>query len=120
MDEPQRQRRLLACLAIATAAAYFEFRIDLTPAGWDAQRGHFVVLKWLAKDKQLYDGTGLLPHTFRALCVWIRESTELTDTRYMLLEEKVAIFLHICRSGSGYRNTKLLFNRSTDTISRSE
>jgi hypothetical protein len=43
----------------------------------------------------------------------------LQDSRYMRLEEKLAIFLHICRIGAGSDNTELVFGRASDTVSRS-
>jgi hypothetical protein len=37
----------------------------------------------------------------------------------MRLKEKLAIFLHICRTGAGSDNTELVFGRTPDTVSRS-
>jgi hypothetical protein len=36
----------------------------------------------------------------------------------MTLDEKVAIFLYICRHGAGHDNAEDMFRRVTDTVSR--
>jgi hypothetical protein len=100
------------------AVWYHETRFDLQPSGRNPGQGEGAVEEWLERPALLYKATGLQLHTFNELVAWIREHTALDDTRYMLLAEKVAIFLHICRCGSGYDATKVVFNRSLDTISR--
>lgn len=107
-------------LAVVIALSYYcATRFNLQPDGRNPNQGAEAVQDWMKRPQQLYRATGLQPRTFRELCTWIRANTALNDTRYITLEEKVAIFLHICRQGAGFANSKIVFNRSLDTISRS-
>jgi hypothetical protein len=49
---------------------------------------------------------------------WIRQETDLDDTRYITLDEKLAIFFYICRHGAGHDNTEDIFRRAADTMLR--
>jgi hypothetical protein len=100
------------------AVWYHETRFDLQPSGRNPGQGESAVEEWLERPTLLYKATGRQLYTFNELMAWIREHTVLDNTRYMLLAEKVAIFLHIYRCESGYDNTKIVFNRSSDTISK--
>jgi hypothetical protein len=93
-------------------------RFNLQPDGRNPNQGAEAVQDWMKRPRQLCRATGLQLKTFRELCTWIRANTALNDTRYITLEEKIAIFLHICRQGAGFTNSKIIFNRSLDTISR--
>ena len=54
---------------------------------------------WLAQPTKFYNATGLHLETFTQLCAWMRKNTELDDTQ-IRLEEKVMLFLHVCRKVS--------------------
>jgi hypothetical protein len=95
---------------------YHETRFDLQPSGRNPGQGESAVEEWLERPTLLYKATGLQLYTFNELVAWVREYTALDNTRYMLLAEKVAIFLYICRYESEYNVTKIVFNRSLNTI----
>jgi hypothetical protein len=116
MDESSETIILLSFLL--TILYYYETRFNLKPIAANPNQGRETVAEWLARPELLRLRTGLQLHAFQDLCAWIRAKTTLDDTRYMSLEEKVAIFLHICHTGGGFDNTKLVFNRSKETISR--
>lgn len=101
-----------------TVLYYHETRFNRKPTARNPNQGRETVSEWLERPVLLRMGTGLHLHTFQELCAWIRAHTRLDDTRYMSLEEKLAIFLHICHTGGGFENTKIVFNRSKETISR--
>jgi hypothetical protein len=76
--------------------------------------------EWLDSPVLLFNATGLQLPTLERLCTWLREHTGIENANSkMTLEEKVLIFLHVCRKGAGLRETQIAFNHSTDTISRS-
>jgi hypothetical protein len=77
------------------------------------------IKEWLSSPTLLFNTTGLRLQTLQRLCVWLRQNTILDNGKNQItLEEKVLIFLHICRKGAGYRETQITFNHSTETISR--
>jgi len=78
---------------------------------------HTTVEEWLQQPTKLYSLTGLSVRTFQQLCQWFRNTG--LDDGHIRLEEKVMIFLHICRKGAGYRESQIIFNRSLRTISGS-
>ncbi len=76
--------------------------------------------EWLDSPTLLFNATGLRLITIQRLCAWLRDHAHIENPRSKIsLEEKVLIFLHICRKGAGFRETQIAFNHSTDTISRS-
>jgi hypothetical protein len=103
---------------ILTVLYYHETRFNLKPTARNPNQGRKTVSEWLERPVLLRIGTGLHLHTFQELCAWIRAHTRLDDTRYMSLKEKLTIFLHICHTGEGFENIKIVFNRSKETISR--
>lgn len=109
---------LILLFLAAVMLYYHQAHFDLEPSIKNSNRGPELIAEWLERPKLLFKGTGLQHHTFLDLIAWIRQETALDDTRYMRLEEKVAIFLHLCHQGAGYINTGLQFGRAPDTISR--
>jgi hypothetical protein len=78
------------------------------------------IKEWLDSPTLLFNATGLRLITIQRLCAWLRDHAHIENPRSKIsLEEKVLIFLHICRKGAGFRETQIAFNHSTDTISRS-
>jgi hypothetical protein len=76
--------------------------------------------EWLSSPTLLFNATGLRLVTIQRLCAWLRDHANIENARSKItLEEKVLMFLHICRKGAGFRETQITFNHSTDTISRS-
>jgi hypothetical protein len=75
--------------------------------------------EWLNSPTLLFNSTGLRLETIHRLCSWLRDNTTMDNgTGKIPLEQKLLMFLHICRKGAGYRETQITFNHSTDTISR--
>jgi hypothetical protein len=97
---------------------YLQNQMEVRPLHPDRLRGSRTCQEWFDRPALLYRQTGLKLQTFHALVHWIREETELDDTKYMTLNEKVAIFLYICRHGSGHDNAEDTFGRAADTVSR--
>lgn len=57
------------------------------------------------------------------LCIPARElqdNARLGDTKYIALEEQLALLLHLCRAGGSHRDPQEGFQHSPDTISKSE
>lgn len=97
---------------------YVDSRFDRPPLHRNRLRGEQLIQEWLQQPLLLYRATGLQLITFLNLVHWIRTETELDNTRNMTLEERVAIFLYICRHGSGHDNAEDTFGRAADTVSR--
>jgi hypothetical protein len=84
-------------LFLITAMLYYhQAHFNLRPSIVNPKKGFELINEWLERPKLLYKGTGLQHQTFLDLMAWIRQETALDDTRYIRLEEKVAIFLHLC------------------------
>jgi hypothetical protein len=109
---------LLLLVVTMMVVYYVQTRVEVRPLHQDRLRGHRMMQEWFARPALLYRQTGLKLHTFHDLVGWIRQETDLDDTRYMTLDEKVAIFLYICRHGAGHDNAEDMFGRATDTVSR--
>ena len=86
---------------------------------WD-RRGGERMIEILQHPRQAYETLGCSISTFLALVNWIRVNAEdcVREYRDMSLDEKVAIFLYICRHGVGQRNCENFFARSSSTVSR--
>jgi hypothetical protein len=56
--------------------------------------------------------------TFFDLRDWLLDNTRLKSSRYVSIEEKLFIFIHITSSKVSNRDTQERFHRSADTISR--
>jgi hypothetical protein len=109
---------LLLLVVTMMVVYYVQTRVEMRPLHQDRLRGHRTMQEWFTRPALLYRQTGLKLQTFRDLVCWLRQETDLDDTRYMTLDEKVAIFLYICRHGAGHDNAEDMFGRATDTVSR--
>jgi len=81
-------------------------------------QGEKVVKSWLEKEDLLSRAVGMRRATFLALLAWIQLETPLRDRRCISVEERLVIFLFICRHGGGFRYTQLTFSHLNSTISR--
>ena len=61
---------------------------------------------------------GMRLHVFLALLAQLRGLSGLTDSKYVTLEEQVAIFLYTCVTGLAIRHIGKRFQRSNETISK--
>ncbi|MDX6296005.1 MAG: hypothetical protein QOH50_5264 [Kribbellaceae bacterium] len=69
-------------------------------------------------DKRIYGVLRMKKETFTSLCLWLQQHTRLKESRYIALEEQVAIFLWIINYSASTWQTAERFQRSTATISR--
>ena len=56
--------------------------------------------------------------TFLKLCTWLQQNDLLEDSKYLELEEQVAMFLWIVGRGASNRDIQERFQHSGDTVSR--
>jgi hypothetical protein len=71
----------------------------------------------LRAPRQCWETLGCSVSTFLALTRWIAPRINRRLERKVSVEEKVALFLYICRHASGHRNCENYFARSADTVS---
>ncbi|PVH90511.1 hypothetical protein DM02DRAFT_547656 [Periconia macrospinosa] len=72
--------------------------------------------------ERLFNLTRLKIHVFEALLAWIIDrqiASTSGDDRFVSLDQKLFIFLHICATGSSYRQVAEFLQHSTQTVSRS-
>jgi hypothetical protein len=56
--------------------------------------------------------------TFNQLRNWLYNNSNLKDSRYISIKEKLLIFIYIARSGSSNQAAQERFNRGPETISK--
>ncbi|KAF7297406.1 putative transposase [Mycena indigotica] len=71
----------------------------------------------LGHPERIYNELGMHLHVFVMLIIELRQMGYV-DSRYVTLEEQLAIFLYSCRTGMGCRNIGERFQRSNDTITK--
>lgn len=67
---------------------------------------------------RFYDELGMSKHVFQKLKHELATYSGFRETKYMSMEEQLAIFLRFCRIGLGTRVVREEFQRSADTVSR--
>ena len=119
------RRRILAAVAyyvhtigIATvlyASSYYwkqpYHTSALTGAAWVKELIH-------GHPNRIWTELSMRLHVFIALVLELRLVGGLADSRYVGLEEQVAIFLYICVTGLSIRHVAERFQRSNETISK--
>ena len=116
MDSPRRFR--LLCFYALVILILDDDIIPQQPMLPRAPRGSNPVETWLLLPYQLFLSTGLRKEVFLDLSKWIQDNTPIVD-EHILVQERLTIFLYICRYGVSYRACHLLFQRPISTISRS-
>ena len=82
-------------------------------------RGPDLLLEWRESPRLMRKALGCSPSTFDKLVEWIRTHSTLKERGHSIdLEEKVAIFLWIVRSGHSFGECEVLFKRGRGSISR--
>ena len=120
----QRERRKAlaanaAGLAAAAAVMYLMPYLFKTPQNDSALTGHAWVCELLAgHPRRFHNMIGMSKHVFHKLVNELRLYAGLRDTKHIALEEQVALFLHICRTGGSQRDIQERFQHSPGTISR--
>jgi hypothetical protein len=67
---------------------------------------------------RFHDNLGMSKHVFRKLVHELQMYAGLDDSKHIMKEEQVAIFLRLCRTGGVTRDRQERFQRSPNTISR--
>ncbi|XP_074345516.1 uncharacterized protein LOC141684428 [Apium graveolens] len=81
--------------------------------------GYFFINNLMKEDPENFrELHRMYPNVFLKLCGIIREGTNLEDTRYVSIEEMVAMFLLIIGHNDRYCNVRQRFGRSHFTASR--
>ena len=117
MDERDRSYfiGLIALVVGQYASACFRFEEFFT----DRHRGALLTQELLhGHERRFFESTRMNPETFDNLLHWLRMNTPLSGSKYIELDEKVMIFLHIVGHGASMRNAGSLFCHSNETISR--
>jgi hypothetical protein len=123
-SQPSRKKKkLTASLAAAAAATavviYMAPQIVKTPQNDLALTGHAWVRELLTgHPRHFHNMLGMSKHVFRILARELQNHAGLGDTKYIALEEQLALFLHLCRTGGSHRDLQKRFQRSPDTISK--
>ena len=83
----------------------------LTSAAWvqELLNGHAT---------RFYEALGMAKPVFSRLCRELEEHCGLRNSKFLGLEEKVAIFLRICRTGDSHREIRERFQHAPGTISK--
>ena len=68
-------------------------------------------------DVRFYETLGMAKPVFVQLCHELQEHSGLQNSRHLGLEEKVTIFLRMCRTGDSHRETRERFQHAPGTIS---
>lgn len=69
-------------------------------------------------EKRIYSVLRMKKETFNKLCLWLRKNTDLKDSRYILLDEQVAMFLWIINHNESIEKTAERFQHSMEPVSR--
>ena len=82
-----------------------------------ARRAHLNTLVY-ESDETCIEQLRMNRNTFKALCTMLEVKGGLRDTKHMLVDEQVAMFVHILAHHVKNRVIKFRFQRSGETISR--
>ena len=104
----QKKRQKAAVLAAAAAAAviaYMSSHLVKTPQNTSSLTGHAWVRELLAgHPRRFHNMMGMSNHVFRTLSRELQEYGGLQNSKYIALEEQLALFLHMCRTGGSHRD----------------
>jgi hypothetical protein len=114
MDSAVNVVRLIAVLCWLYGSSWYWAQpyhtSKLTGQQWveELMRGH---------PERIYNELGVHLHVFVMLLIELR-GLGYSDSRYVSLEEQLAIFLYICRTGLGCRHVGERFQRSNETVTK--
>jgi len=69
-------------------------------------------------DGRFYNQMGMHKHVFKQLLRELQWKVDLDSSKYITIEEQVAIFLYVAVTGQSNRKVQERFQRSGDTISK--
>ncbi|CAL5386329.1 unnamed protein product [Camellia sinensis] len=105
-------------IVLQVALERYQSRLDIkrSPHPFQAQLDY---LNRLVKDSDIdcHEQLRVNRHTFMCLCTLV-QSVRLSDSKYVLLEEKVAMFLNVIAHDYKNRNIKFNFMRSRQIVSQ--
>ncbi len=116
-----RTSAILTTLTGAVVTAYITPHITKIPMYTSKLTGDAYIQELLHRDThpdRIHDTLGVRKHVFRALLRELQEYAGLAPTKYVSVEEQLAIFLRLARTGLGQREARERFQRSPDTVSR--
>lgn len=113
-----RLTSLFVRIILLNVAAILRPHYDKEPYHTSILTGHMWVLELLAgHPERIRTELGVYHHVFYALIEEL-QANGYTDSRYVTLEEQLAIFLYCCVTGLTVRHLGERFQRSNDTITR--
>ena len=117
-DSDLDEDAVIQCTLESFSALYwYSSRLIKTPLHTSVLSGQQWLDELLAgHDLRFYNELGMHKHVFRRLLTTLEADAGLHDTRYVLAEEQVAVFLHYVRRGLSNRALQERFQRSGDTI----
>jgi hypothetical protein len=71
-----------------------------------------------SSEKRVYEVLRMKKATFCELCLWLRRNGNLKDSRFILIEEQVAMFLWTINYSASTRVVAERFQHSTEPVSR--
>ena len=104
-------RQTLLLLLFMLFAGKITHRFNYKPLRLNPRRGLESLTEWRRQPTLMHRNLGCSVETFDALVKWIRTHSNLKSTRYMRLDEKVVIFLFICRFNVSQPVTQTVFTR---------
>ena len=93
--------------------------VDKTPMNTGLPGGDYLrELLNYGNSNRIYRILRMKKETFTALCLWLRKNSDLKDTRHVLIEEQLAMFLWAINFDASVATIAERFQHSTETISR--
>ncbi|KAF7318617.1 DDE Tnp4 domain-containing protein [Mycena chlorophos] len=118
MRQLQDTAAIVVHLVACTTALYSSSAYWVQPYHTSKLSGHAWVQELVrGNPERIYNELGVHLHVFIALQIELR-GMGYGDSKYITLEEQLAIFLYVCRTGLGCRNTGERFQRSNGTITK--
>lgn len=118
----KHRRRLLALLVAIAGGVVTNYMAPLlfpTPMNTSVLTG----MGWLREllnghPTRFYDAFAMPKQVFQKLVAELKLYAGLKSSKYICMEEQVALFLHMCKTGGTVRDMRERFQHSPDTISR--
>lgn len=108
----------LTALAGGVVATAMTQHIIKTPMYNSQQTGELYIQELLAAHPdRIHDTLGVHKHVFRALIRELQDYAGFAPAKHVSMEEQLAIFLRLARTGLGQREARECFQRSPETVS---
>jgi len=119
VNSPRHRREVVAALVVAVPGVQMAAEYAVT---YLIQEPMYAILTGAAWVQELpnghatYEALGMAKPVFSQLCQELEVHCGLRNSKLLGLEEKVAIFLRICRTGDSHREIRELFQHAPGTI----